>query len=180
MHTCCRSCQARVDGRGMTAIYVDADACPMREEVYRVANRLHVAVHVVSNGSRPIRGPGLSNVQLVVVSAGADAADDWIAERISAGDVCATADIPLAARCLTRGARALAFNGQEWTPDNIGGASAGRALNQHLRETGIDTGGPRSLTRRDRASFLSTLDRLVHAAQRVTILPPRLRPPELD
>ena len=167
-------------GARMTAIYVDADACPVREEVYRVASRLRVAVHVVSNGSRPIRGPGLSNVQMVVVSAGADAADDWIAERISAADVCATADIPLAARCLARGARALAFNGQEWTIDNIGGALAGRALKQHLRETGIDTGGPSALTRRDRASFLNTLDRLVHAAQRGTPLPLRLLPPDLD
>src|SRR5215813_4839295 len=83
-YACCRCCPERVVGIRMTAIYVDADACPVREEVYRVAIRLHVAVHVVSNGSRPIRGPGLSNVQMVVVSARADAADDWIAERISA------------------------------------------------------------------------------------------------
>jgi len=116
---------------------------------------------------------------MVVVSSGADAADDWIAERISAADVCATADIPLAARCLARGARALAFNGREWTIDNIGGALAGRALNQHLREIGIDTGGPSILSRRDRASFLNTLDRLVHAAQRGTTLPLRLRPHDL-
>jgi len=162
----------------MTAIYVDADACSVRQEVYRVASRLHVAVHVVSNGSLPIRGPGLSNVQIVVVSAGADAADDWIAERISAADVCATADIPLAARCLTPSARALACSGQEWTIDNIGGALAGRALKQHLRETGIDTGGPSKLMQRDRASFLNVLDRSVHAPRRGTRLPPG--PPELD
>jgi uncharacterized protein len=164
----------------MTAIYVDADACPVREEVYRVASRMQVAVHVVSNGSRPIRGPGLSNVQMVIVSAGPDAADDWIADRISAADVCATADIPLAARCLARGARALAFNGQEWTADNIGGALAGRALKQHLRETGIDTGGPSALTQRDRGSFLNALDRLVHAARRGTPMPLRLRTPDRD
>lgn len=164
----------------MTAIYIDADACPVREEVYRVASRLQVAVHVVSNGSRPIRGPGLPNVQMVVVAAGPDAADDWIAERISAADICATADIPLAARCLARGARALAFNGQEWTADNIGGALASRALNQHLRETGIDTGGPSALTQRDRASFLNALDRLVHAARRGPPVPLRLRPPDQD
>jgi uncharacterized protein YaiI (UPF0178 family) len=87
-------------GVQMTAIYVDAEACPVREEVYRVACRLHVAVQVVSNSFRPIRGPGSLNVQLVVVSANADAADDWIAERISADDICAAADLPLAARCL--------------------------------------------------------------------------------
>ncbi|MBS0640138.1 MAG: YaiI/YqxD family protein [Proteobacteria bacterium] len=150
----------------MTVIYIDADACPVREEIYRVAARLGVAVHVVSNGSRPIRAPGLPNVQMVVVSTGPDAADDWIAERITPADVCATADIPLAARCLAAGARALAWKGQEWTKDNIGGALAGRALNQHLRETGVDTGGPSALTQRDRAAFLNTLDRLVQAARR--------------
>ena len=162
----------------MTAIYVDADACPVRDEIYRVASRLGVAVHVVSNGSRPIRGPGLPNVEMVIVAAGPDAADDWIAERIATADVCATADIPLAARCLASGARALAFNGREWTADNIGGALAGRALKQHLRETGIDTGGPSALTQRDRASFLNTLDRLVQAALRGVPVPIRLRIPD--
>lgn len=150
----------------MTAIYVDADACPVREEVYRVATRLGVAVHVVSNGSRPIRAPGLPNVEMVVVPADPDAADDWIAERIGPADLCATADIPLAARCLARGARALAFNGREWTADNIGTALAGRALGQHLREIGMTTGGPAALTSDHRAAFLNTLDRLIHAARR--------------
>ena len=112
----------------MTAIYVDADACPVREEIYRVASRLRVPVHVVSNGSRPIRAPDLPTVQMVLVPSEADAADDWIAERIGSDDICATADIPLAARCLARGARAVAFNGREWTADNIGQALAGRTL----------------------------------------------------
>ncbi len=150
----------------MTAIYVDADACPVREEIYRVASRLGVAVHVVSNGSRPIRPPGLALVSMVIVPSGADAADDWIAERIEDVDVCATADIPLAARCLARGARALDFKGREWTGDNIGAALAGRAIGQHLRETGAVTGGPSALTQRDRGAFLNTLDRLVQAAGR--------------
>ncbi len=160
----------------MTTIYVDADACPVRDEVYRVADRLGVPVRVVSNGSRPIRDPGLPNVEMVVVPADPDAADDWIAERIDADDICATADIPLAARCLARGARALAFKGREWTDDNIGGALAGRALGQHLRETGVATGGPSALTDRDRAAFLGTLDRLVHAARRPKPRPIRLMP----
>lgn len=164
----------------MTAIYVDADACPVRDEIYRVASRLHVPVYVVSNGSRPIRAPGFPNVEMVVVSTGPDAADDWIAERISAADLCATADIPLAARCLSRGARAVAFNGREWTADNIGGALAGRALGQHLRESGIQTGGPAALTARDRASFLNALDRLVHRARRGTPPPPRVRDRDSD
>lgn len=164
----------------MTAIYVDADACPVREEIYRVASRLHVPVHVVSNGSRPIRPPGLPNVDMVVVGAGADAADDWIVERIQAADLCLTADIPLAARCLARGARALAFNGREWTEANIGGALAGRALGQHLREMGIHTGGPASLTPRDRSCFLEALDRLVHAARRPRPSASRPRPLDVD
>ena len=165
----------------MTAIYVDADACPVREEIYRVAGRLRVPVHVVSNGSRPIRAPGLPNVEMVVVGAGADAADDWIVERIGAADLCATADIPLAARCLARGARALAFDGREWSEANIGGALAGRALGQHLREMGLQTGGPAALTARDRSRFLEALDRLVHAARRRPRLPALSQPPvDLD
>ena len=162
----------------MTAIYVDADACPVREEIYRVATRLGVKVHVVSNGSRPIRAPGLPNVTMVVVASGPDAADDWIAERVGPADVCATADIPLASRCLARGARAVAFNGREWTQDNIGSALAGRALNQHLRETGLMTGGPAALTARDRTAFLEALDRLVQAARRGGPRRVSLRSPE--
>jgi len=90
----------------MTDIYIDADACPVREEVYRVAAGMGVGVQVVHNGSRPIRPPGLANVQVIVVGEGPDIADDWIAERITDADVCVTADIPLASRCLARGAGA--------------------------------------------------------------------------
>ncbi len=159
----------------MTAIYVDADACPVREEIYRVAERLQVPVHVVSNGSRPIRSPGLPNVQMVLVPPDQDSADDWIAERIGPADLCATADIPLASRCLAKGARAVAFNGREWTGDNIGSALAGRAIGQHLREIGVTTGGPAALTARDRSAFLNALDRLVQAARRGRPPPLRLR-----
>ena len=164
----------------MTIIYVDADACPVREEIYRVATRLRVGVQVVSNGSRPIRAPGLPNVAMVVVAAGPDAADDWIAERIGAADLCTTADIPLASRCLAKGARAVAFNGREWTPDNIGSALAGRAIGQYLRETGVATGGPAALTKADRAAFLNALDRVVQAALRGPPPAMRLRAPEGD
>ncbi len=162
----------------MTAIFVDADACPVRDEIYRVAIRLGVPVQVVSNGSRPIRPPGLPGVVMVVVPAGPDAADDWIAERIGPSDLCATADIPLAARCLARGARALAFNGREWTDDNIGAALAGRAIGQHLRETGAATAAHPPLAARDRSQFLETLDRLVRAARRPRPARINLRPPE--
>ncbi len=139
-------------------IFVDGDACPVREEIYRVAGRLHLGVFVVSNGSRPIRPPGLPNVEMVLVPEGADAADDWIAERIAAADVCVTADIPLAARCLERGARAVSPKGHHWTTDNIGTALAGRELSRHLRELGVAGGGPPPLTARDRSAFLGALD----------------------
>jgi uncharacterized protein len=149
-----------------TTIYVDGDACPVREEVFRLSTRLELPVRVVSNGSRPVRPPGLPLVEMVVVEAGADAADDWIAERIGRGDVCVTTDIPLAARCLERGARALSPKGRPWTTDNIGGAVAGRAVARGLREAGVATGAPAPLTRDDRSRFLSALDAEVAAAGR--------------
>lgn len=148
----------------MTAIYIDADACPVREECFRVAQRLGVSVFVVSNGSRPIRPPGLPNVTMVTVADGADVADDWIAERIGGTDVCVTSDIPLAARCLANGAAALSPAGRAWTTDNIGNALAGREVAKHLREIGIATGGPAPLAKSDRSRFLSALDAALTAA----------------
>jgi len=147
-------------------IYVDADACPVREEIYRVAARLGAGVIVVSNGSRPIRPPGLAYVRMVTVGEGADIADNYIAERIGPADICVTADIPLAARCLARGARALAANGKIWTADNIGGALAGRAVASHMRELGLATGGPKPLSKADRSTFLGALDTLLQASFR--------------
>jgi hypothetical protein len=158
-------------GAVVTEIYIDADACPVREEVFRVAERLGLVVHVVSNGSRPIRPPALPTVRMVVVGAGADVADDWIAERITAQDLCVTSDIPLASRCLERNARALSPTGRNWTPDNIGGALAGREVARHMREIGMSTGGPAPLTKADRSRFLSALDTAVRAAMRVTPRP---------
>lgn len=150
--------------RIVTDIYVDADACPVREEIYRVATRLGLTTFVVSNGSRPIRPPGLPNVRMVVVGAGADIADDWIVDRITAADVCVTADIPLASRCLAKGARAVAPIGKHWTSDNIGNALAGREVARHMRELGLATGGPAPLTRADRSRFLDALDQAVRMA----------------
>jgi uncharacterized protein YaiI (UPF0178 family) len=118
----------------LTDIYVDADACPVREEIYRVAARLQLNVFLVSNGSRPIRPPGTSNVRMVLVGDTADAADDWIAEHISAIDVCVTADIPLASRCLKKGARLVSPTGKQWTQANIGNGLVGREIARHLRE----------------------------------------------
>ncbi len=150
----------------MSAIYVDADACPVREEVYRVAGRYDVPVFVVSNGSRPIAPPGLANVRLILVAEGADQADDWIAERIAAADVCVTADIPLASRCLAKGAGALSPAGRPWTRDNIGNALAGREVARHLREIGLGSKGPPPFTRADKSRFLGALDAALRTVQR--------------
>jgi uncharacterized protein YaiI (UPF0178 family) len=103
---------------------------------------------------------------MITVEAGADIADDWIAERITAGDVCITNDIPLASRCLSKGGRALAPNAKIWTADNIGNALAGREVGRYMREMGLQTGGPAPLTKQDRSRFLSALDTVVRAAQR--------------
>ena len=150
----------------MVTLYIDGDACPVREETYRVAGRLNLAVYVVSNGSRPMRPSPLPNVHMVTVPEGADIADDWIAERITATDVCITSDIPLAGRCLAKGGRAVAPNGHVWTPENIGNALAGREIARHLREIGANTGGPAPLTKSDRSRFLGALDGAVQAALR--------------
>lgn len=150
----------------MSEIFVDGDACPVREEVYRVAGRLSLPVIVVSNGSRPIRPPGLDNVRMITVDDKADAADDWIAGKITQADICVTSDIPLASRCLAKGARAIAPTGKVWTSDNIGHALAGREVSRHLRELGAAGGGPAPFSKADRSKFLSALDTLVQAALR--------------
>ena len=156
----------------MIHIYVDADACPVRDEVYRVAGRLGVGVYIVSNGSRPIRPPGLSFVEMVMVGDTMDAADDWIAERITAIDICVTSDIPLASRCLAKSARIVPPNGRPFTEANIAGALAGREISRHLRELGVGGGGPPPFTKADRSRFLSALDTAVQAALRGRLIDP--------
>ena len=156
----------------MTEIYVDADACPVREEVYRVAGRFRLAVFVVSNGSRPIRPPGLPNVNMVIVGDNADAADDWIAERITRADVCVTADIPLASRCLAKGARVVPPTGKPFTSANIGNALAGREISRHLREIEGRERGPAPFAKADRSRFLGALDTALQAALRTSAQPP--------
>jgi uncharacterized protein len=153
----------------MTNIYIDADACPVREEVYRVAARLRLEVFVVSNGSRPIRPPAAPNVSMVLVGDHADAADDWIAERITAEDVCVTSDIPLASRCLNKGARVVSSTGKRWMLANIGNALAGREISRHLGELGTNTRGPAPFTKRDRSRFLGALDTALQAALREAV-----------
>lgn len=148
----------------MTVLYVDADACPVKSEVYRVAERYSADVFVVSNSW--IRVPREAWIKLIVVGEGADAADDWIAERAGPGDVVVTADIPLADRALKRGAQALHPNGRPFTPDNIGGALASRSVGEHLRSMGEITGGPRPFSSADRSRFLQSLDAAVVRAKR--------------
>lgn len=146
----------------MPRIVVDADACPVKEEVYRVAGRCGLAVVVATN--KPLRVPPEPWIRLVVVPGSFDAVDDWIAGEVGAGDVVITADIPLAGRCIAKGARALGPRGREFTEEGIGDALATRALLAHLRETGTITGGPAAFDKRDRSAFLQALDRLVQAA----------------
>ena len=148
----------------MTEIFIDGDACPVKDEVYAVAARIGLAVVVVAN--QRIHVPADLGVEMVIVEEGPDAADDWIAEEIREGDVVITADIPLAARCLEVGAFALGTNGREFTQDSIGSALATREIKASIRESGVVTGGPPPLTGRDRSRFSNVLDRIVHAAIR--------------
>jgi len=142
-------------------IYVDADACPVKDEIYRVARRCRLQVRVVANAR--LRLPVDPLLQMVVVTGHFDAADDWIAERVEPGDIAVTADIPLAARCLARGARALDPKGRAFTPESIGDALANRELMAYLREMGDITGGPAPYLPRDRSRFLQQLDDLIQA-----------------
>ena len=143
------------------AIYIDADACPVKQEVYRVAER-HVLkgaalkVFVVSNS--PIAVPRDDMVERVVVGGGMDEADNWIAERARAGDVVITADIPLASRCVKTGATVIAPNGKPFSEESIGMTLGNRNLMDSLRSAGDITGGPRPFAPRDRSNFLSALD----------------------
>ena len=134
--------------------------------MYLVADRLGLAVFVVSNGSRPIPTPRSPNVTLVRVDEGSDKADDWIAERIAADDVCVTSDIPLASRCLKQGARVVSPAGKAWTDANIGPALAGREIARYRRELGENAGGPPPFTKADRSRFLQALDTALQAARR--------------
>jgi uncharacterized protein YaiI (UPF0178 family) len=145
-------------------IYVDADACPVKDEVVRVATRHGLKVTFVANfGLRPSRDPMIDNV---VVPQGADAADDWIVEHAGSGDVVVTADIPLAGRSLSKGATVLGPTGKLFTTSSIGMALAMRELNQHLRETGESRGLNAGFTAKDRSAFLQALDEAVVRAKR--------------
>ena len=146
------------------AIYIDADACPVKQEVYRVAERhtlkgTALKVLVVSNS--PIAVPRDGFVERVVVGAGMDEADNWIAERAGRGDIVVTADVPLASRCVKSDADVIAPNGRPFTKDSIGMTLATRNLMDSLRSSGEITGGPKPFAPRDRSAFLSALDQAI-------------------
>ena len=143
----------------LITIYVDADACPVKNEVYRVAGRHGIRVIVVSNS--PIAVPRDPLIERVVVAAGMDEADNFIAARAVRGDIVITADIPLASRCVKAGAAAIAPTGKAFTEESIGMALATRNLMDSLRSAGAITGGPKSFSARDRSSFLSALDQAI-------------------
>ena len=145
-------------------LYVDADACPVKAEVYRVATRHALRVTLVAGSW--MRVPDDPLVRLEVVSQGFDAADDWIVERVTAGDIVITADIPLAGRCLAKGAAAIGTQGRPFTEDNIGDAMATRTLLADLRGAGEITVGPSAFSPRDRSRFLQALERAVLASLR--------------
>jgi uncharacterized protein YaiI (UPF0178 family) len=146
------------------SIHIDADACPVKNEIYRVAERhllkgTALKVFVVSNS--PIAVPRDEMIERVVVAAGMDEADNWIAARAKRGDIVITADVPLASRCVKTGAAVIAPNGKPFTDDSIGAALATRNLMDSLRSSGEITGGPKPFAPRDRSAFLSALDQAI-------------------
>ena len=147
-------------------LLVDGDACPVKDEIYVVATRYGVEVALVANARLYV--PHGFGVKMIVVDGAPDAADDWIAEHAHPGDVVVTADIALAARCLAAGALVLGTDGRPFSEDSIGGALAMRDLNSHLRESGMLSGRPRTLTPKDRSRFASKLDELVQRSLRTS------------
>ena len=148
----------------MLHIYVDADACPVKQEVYRVARRYRLDVTLVANSW--MRVPDERWLRLEVVGDGFDAADDWIVEQVQPHDIVITADIPLANRCIKEGARVIGTTGKPFTEDNIGSVLATRDLLSELRGAGEITGGPPPLQKRDRSRFLQQLDEVIQSIRR--------------
>lgn len=148
----------------MLHIFVDADACPVKQEIYRVAGRFGLPVTLVANSW--MRVPNERRIALEVVGDGLDEADDWIVEHLQSYDIVITADIPLASRCLKKGARVLGPTGKPFTEDNIGMTVATRDLLSELREIGEITGGPPPLNKRDRSRFLQQLDEVIQTIRR--------------
>jgi uncharacterized protein YaiI (UPF0178 family) len=140
-------------------IYVDADACPVKKEIFRVAERHKLKVYVVTNMRMSV--PDVDHIALILVSDAFDAADDWIVEHAQANDIVVADDIPLAARCLQKDAHVIGSKGREFTQDSIGNALASRELSAHLREHGLAGGGPAPFMPKDRSRFLDRFDALI-------------------
>jgi len=145
-------------------IFVDADACPVKDEIYRVAKRYDLRVFVVSNSW--MNTPSDDRIKLVRVDDAFDAADDWVVEHVAEDDIVITSDIPLAARCIEKKAQVLHPKGEAFTEDGIGSALASRELLSQLREMGENTGGPAPFEKKHRSSFLQGLDRIIQAVRR--------------
>lgn len=150
----------------MLDIFVDADGCPVKEEVYRVAQRYGLKVVLVANSR--MWAPEGDWLEQITVGSERNAADDWIAEHVGVDDIVITGDIPLASRCVAKGARVLGLKGHPFTEDNIGGVLATRDLLAELREQGARTRGPDPFAKQDRSRFLQRLDDMVHAIRRAT------------
>lgn len=148
----------------MLRIFVDADACPVKEEVYRVAKRYGLPVTLVSN--IPMRVPKETWLEWIRVQGRFDAADDWIVERAEENDIVITGDIPLADRALKKGAKVIGHTGRPFTEDNIGNVLATRSILAHLRESGDITAGPKPFEKRDRSRFLERLDETIQTIRR--------------
>ncbi len=148
----------------MICIYIDADACPVKDETYKVAARYQIKTYVVANESQ--RVPFDSLVEMKVVSGGFDAADDWIVEQVTKRDVVITSDILLADRCIKKQARVIDPKGFEFTEDNIGTAVSNRELMQNLRHMGEMRGGPSPMDKKSRSRFLSTLDQVIQSLKK--------------
>lgn len=148
----------------MTDVYIDADACPVKKEVYRVAARHHVSVKVVAN--TPMFVPDAPGIELIVVGEGFDAVDDWIVSHANAHDIVVSDDIPLASRCLQKAARVVGSRGREFTEASIGNALATREILSQLREHGLASGGPAPFEQKDRSRFLDRFEAVIRAALR--------------
>jgi uncharacterized protein YaiI (UPF0178 family) len=145
-------------------IYIDADGCPVKDEVYKVAGRYKIQVFVVAN--KYLNVPISPLIEMNVVSGGFDAADDWIVDRVSDHDIIVTSDILLAERCVSKKARVLDSKGNEFTEDNVGMAVANRELNHHLRMIGEIRGGPSAMDKKSRSQFLGKLDQIIQSLRR--------------
>ncbi len=148
----------------MLHIYIDADACPVKNETYKVAERYGLEVTLVANSY--MKYPTGGRIKLVVVDQGLNEADDWITEHAGKDDIVITGDIPLAAHCLDKGARVLGHSGKPFTDDNVAGALATRHLLAELRDQGVMMGGPPPFSKKDRSQFLQKLDQIVNAIKR--------------